>query len=133
MHLFSKKWEEQFFNCLFPSFSRIYSALQLPMRSCDALLLCLQERYICVACFVYIGLADHFQRGVHVQDRHAGIHDIHAVQCTDVGDGSAPADIDPAEFCCLECHIRIIHDTAHQYSALASLLPDLPLAPVYLL
>ena len=50
---------------------------------------------------------------MHVQDCHAGVHYVHAVQGADIGDGSASAHVDLAELSRLECHIRVIHDTAH--------------------
>ena len=49
---------------------------------------------------------------MHVQDRHAGIHYVHAVQSADIGDGSAAAHIDLAKLSGLERHVRVIHDLA---------------------
>ena len=49
---------------------------------------------------------------MHVQDGYAAVHDVHAVEGGDVGDGSAAAGIDLAQLSGLEDNAAVIHDAA---------------------
>ena len=65
---------------------------------------------------VAVELRNDFKRGVHAQHRHAGIDGVDVAVCHVLGNGAAAALV----------------DLSHLGSADASLVEDLPLAPVYL-
>ena len=53
-----------------------------------------------------IGLGGNFPRSVHRKHGNAGIDDVHAVLCGNVGDGSAAARVNLAKFGGLEGNAR---------------------------
>ena len=92
------------------------------------------ETLISLFRLINIRLAVTSQGGVHTEDSHAAVNNFHSVKSGDIGDGSASAHVDFAQFRSLEGYIVIVKDFSYSchISALASLDPDFPLAPVYL-
>ena len=70
----------------------------------------LKERAVAAIALVEIDLADDLIRRVHAQHRNTGVDHAHAVLGAQIGDRSAAAEIDAAQFRRLERHTRVIHD-----------------------
>ena len=71
-----------------------------------------QEGVIGFHGLVQIRLGDDLPGGMHGEDRHAAVDDVHAVEGADVGDGSAAAHVNLAQLGSLPGDVALFHDAA---------------------
>ena len=91
--------------------NHVFTAAQHVRRPGNPLCI-LQECLVAFFCLVDIRLGCNLPRRMHIQDRHAGIDHLHAVQRQDISDGSAAADIYFTQLCGLPSNSRIVQDPA---------------------
>ena len=72
----------------------------------------LKESLVCAERFIEIRLARRLIGRVHVEDSHAAVDDIHAVEGENVGDRPAAADVDLAELRRLRAHGSVVEYTS---------------------